>query len=562
MTGSNRWLVLACLWKAAVPVESIRGESARVGDVVRGLSFKDIRYVARSLDDLPNKKATVLVFTSTGCPLVERYMPLLKRLDDEYRVAGVQFVAVNVGADDSIMDMAEHAMRFGVEYPVVKDFDAACARALGVTRTPEVVVLDERRVLRYRGRIDDQYRLGGTQAMASKNDLRDALDAVLAGRAVAITETPLDGCLITRAEIKPPIADVNYAGHVAPLMRKHCVTCHRPGTAAPFVLTSYQSVASRAEMIAEVVTEGRMPPWYGSASHGDFANRRSLSADDRATILHWVRSGKSRGDESKLPPLELPPADDKWRIGKPDLIIEEPKSRELPAEGVIAYQYVVLPYIFPRDTWVTGVQILPDNPKVVHHCNMAYFVPTEGIKAQNFITGVVPGGEPLTVPEGVAARIPAGATLVLQIHFVTTGKPEDCRIAVGIQYARGVVEKQLRHIRLDNSKFAIPPGAAAHPVSDTRTLDREATGIGLFSHMHLRQGHDVHRAQARRHERDAARHPELQLRLAARVSLGAEYEADSERHEDRVPRPLRQLGVQSVQPRSGRDREGRAANIS
>jgi hypothetical protein len=239
-------------------------------------------------------------------------------------------------------------------------------------------------------------------------------------------------------------------------------------------------------MIAEVVAEQRMPPWYGSATHSDFVNHRGLSADERATIVAWTRSGKPRGDESKLPFLELPPEPDKWQIGTPDLIVEEPKTHDLPAEGVINYQYVILPYIFPRDTWLQGVQILPDNPKTVHHCNMAYVIPTEGIKASNFITGVVPGGEPLSVEEGIAQLIPAGSTLVLQIHFVTTGKPEQCRISVGLRYARGVIQKQLRHLRLDNSKFAIPPGAAAHPVSDTRTLDRDAFGVGLFSHMHVR----------------------------------------------------------------------------
>jgi hypothetical protein len=413
-------------------------------------------------------------------------MPVLNRLDAAYREKGVQFVSINVGADDSIRDMAEHAIRFGADFPFVKDIDAVCARILGVTRTPEVAVLDEKRLLRYRGRIDDQYRLSGTQPAATRHDLKEAIDSVLAGRDVATAETPVDGCLITRTDPRPPKSDITFADHVAPLLRQHCVSCHRPGTAAPFALTTYQLASARAEMIAEVVAEQRMPPWYGSATHGEFINRRGLSADERATIVAWARSGKSRGDETKLPPLELPPEGDKWQFGKPDLIVEEPKAHELPAEGIINYQYVLLPYIFANDTWVQSVQILPDNPKTVHHCNMAYVIPTEGFKASNFITGVVPGGEPLTVEDGVAFLIPAGSTLVLQIHFVTTGKPEQCRISVGLRYARGVIQKQLRHIRLDNSKFAIPPGAAAHAVSDSRTLDRDAIGVGLFSHMHLR----------------------------------------------------------------------------
>ena len=73
----------------------------------------------------------------------------------------MQFVAVNAAEEDSLVAMATQAVQHDVEFPFVKDFDGVCAGALGVTRTPEVVVLDGEKRLRYRGRIDDQYRLGG-----------------------------------------------------------------------------------------------------------------------------------------------------------------------------------------------------------------------------------------------------------------------------------------------------------------------------------------------------------------------------------------------------------------
>src|SRR5207249_3487972 len=120
------------------------------------------------------KNAFVLCFTNTTCPLVQRYLPVLQALEKEYRDKGVQFVAVNCGAEDSIVAMAAQAVEFNVAFPFVKDFDAQCVSALGVTRTPEVVVLDDDRRLRYRGRIDDQYRLGGTRPTATRNDLREA----------------------------------------------------------------------------------------------------------------------------------------------------------------------------------------------------------------------------------------------------------------------------------------------------------------------------------------------------------------------------------------------------
>jgi peroxiredoxin len=458
-----------------------------IGAKVANLTFKDIRYLPRSLADFPRKKAFVLVFTNTSCPLVGRYLPTLKKLEKEYRASEVQFLAVNVGPDDSIMDMAAQAIRHEVEFPFVKDFGGKCLRALGVRRTPEVVVLDKEQHLRYRGRIDDQYRLGGTRAAPSRNDLKLALDEVLAGRVVTIKETPIDGCLITFPKATRPAKPVTFAEHIAPLLQKHCQECHRPNTTAPFALLTYKQVAARADMIAEVVAEQRMPPWYAGRDHGTFINRRGLSAAERDAVLSWVRSGMPLGDEKKLP---RPPADGgkatKWRIGKPDLVVQTPSAQLLPAAGDIPYKYAVLPYVFAADTWVQAVEIVPDNRRVLHPCNMGYGTLREGFTEANFITGHVPGGEPMTLDQGMACRIPAGSVLALQIHYVTTGKKEKCRISVGFKFARGVVQKRLRHMLLANRRFAIPPGSPTHPVSASQLLTHDAVGIGLFAHMHLR----------------------------------------------------------------------------
>jgi mono/diheme cytochrome c family protein len=387
--------------------------------------------------------------------------------------------------------VAEQAIDYELEFPVLKDFGAVAARRLGVERVPSVVVLDSERRLRYRGRIDDQYQIGGTRPAATKHELQDAVESLLNGQELTTVESPVEGCLITADEPNPPKGTVTFAEQIAPIARKHCAGCHRPNTAAPFSLLNYQDFASHANMIAEVVREQRMPPWYGSPKYGQFENRRGLTADERATLLHWVRSGKLRGDDSKLPPID-PPAEavDRWLIGQPDLVIRELIGHTLPAEGIIPYRYSVLPHLFKEETWLESIQILPDNPSVVHHCNSAYFQWGEKFSTRNFVTGFVPGGQPMTLPEGVAVRIPAGSVLGLQIHFVSTGKPEQCRISVGLKFARGTVQKQLRFHLLDDHKFAIPPGTALHPVKVTRTLERDATGVGLFCHMHLR-GRDM-----------------------------------------------------------------------
>jgi hypothetical protein len=377
-------------------------------------------------------------------------------------------------------------VRHELAFPSVKDSDGSCVRALGVRRTPEAVVLDAEHRLRYRGRIDDQYRLGGTRPAPTHRDLQEALDAVLAGREVAVKETPVDGCPITLPKPPDPANPVTFAEHVAPLLQKHCQTCHRPGTAAPFALLTYRQVAARADAIAEVIAEQRMPPWYASPEHGTFVNRRGMTAAERDLILQWVRAGTPRGDEAKLPPPPIPSKEALWRIGTPDLVLQTVETYELPADGDVPYKYAVLPTLFLDDTWIRALEIRPDNPRVLHHANIAFITSGEGFKQANFITGYVPGGEPMDLDEDVAFRIPRGAALGLQIHFVTTGKEEKCRLSVGIRYAGGAVHKQLRHMLLADHRFAIPPGAPAHRVEATRVLDCDAVGIGLFAHMHLR----------------------------------------------------------------------------
>jgi thiol-disulfide isomerase/thioredoxin len=464
-------------------------KTVRVGDRIGKLDFKDIRYLPRSLDDFPNKKAFVVVFANTTCPLVQRYLPTLKQTEKEYRAKGVQFLAINVGADDSVVAMAAQAVKFELEFPVVKDFDGDCVRALGVERTPGVALLDGERRLRYRGRIDDQYRLGGTRPAATRNDLREAIEEVLAGRDVSVKETPVDGCPITFSEPKSATAKVTFSEHVAPILKSHCQECHRPDTSAPFSLLTYHQAAANADAIAEVVADGRMPPWFACEDYGEFVNKRSLSRTEKDTLIQWARTGKEEGDESKAPPPRRAESSGRWLIGKPDLILQSPKH-DLPAAGDIPYKYVVLPYVFPADTWIQRIQILPDNPRVVHHCNMAYIVPGDKYKKSIFITGTVPGGSPMLLDPGMGFLIPEKASLVLQIHYVTTGKEEKCQISVGFKYAGGIVQKRLRHKLLEDNQFAIPPGAPAHPVRNTKEFEEDADALALFVHMHLR-GRDM-----------------------------------------------------------------------
>ncbi len=457
-----------------------------LGATVDTLTFTDIHYLPRTLEDLGEAKAYVIAFSTTACPLAQRYLPRLQELSIQYGAKGVRFLSLNVGPDDSLKEVAYQAMEQKVDFPVGKDFGGQCARSLGAGRTPEVVVLDGSRTIRYRGRIDNQYRLGGVKPSPDRQDLKEAIDDLLAGRKVRVKETAVDGCVITFPATPSPDPSLTYAKDVAPLINKHCVVCHRPGTEAPFSLTSYEKAAAKAGTIAEVVLEQRMPPWFAHPGFGKFINDRSLTAEERNTLIQWARGNRAPGDLSQAPkPPQFP--DSKWSIGEPDVIITASKPETLPATGYIPYRYVILPYTFPHDTWVQGVQIMPSNPRVVHHANLALASLTQPWdESRNFITGKVPGGLNVDLDSGMAMMFPKGMGLVYQIHYVTTGKEETDQISVGFRFAKEPIHKRVRYKIIGDYKFRIPPDAPAWPVAAQKELECDATGIGLFSHMHLR----------------------------------------------------------------------------
>jgi peroxiredoxin len=461
----------------------------KIGDKIDNLTFKDIRYLTRSLGDLGQNQAVVFVFLNRDCPVASQFMPKLRLLEQTYAPKGVVFVGVYCAPDETIMDMASHALENEIRFHVVKDVDQSVRRALGIERVPEVAILNAEHQLIYRGRINDQYRVGGAQPKVGREDLAEALDEFLAGKPVTVTTTPVDGCKITPPREPKVDHPVTFHEHIVGIMQKRCQNCHRDGTAAPFALISYDDVADHGEMVAEVVHEERMPPWYASPHYGEFINNPGMTRAEREMVRAWVLAGKPEGDPAKAPePLVFPTS--KWRIGEPDLVVTMKQEHKIKADGYVPYINLILPYVFKADTYIEAVEILPHNARVVHHCNMAHVNLLKGkVGIDNYITSFVPGSPPMEIPEGlkgVALKIPKGSSLGLQIHYTTTGKPETNQFSIGFRYAKGKVQKTTHCLVLDFPVLAIPPGDAMHQRIGADVIPRDATLLGMATHLHLR----------------------------------------------------------------------------
>lgn len=445
------------------------------GEIAPALEAKDIRYLPKDWNDFGARKAILLGFVALKDPTSKALMIDLQEFRFGLSNGDVEVAVVSTGTEDSIAATAMAALRINSPITVLKDREGKTAESLGVSSTPAVVVLDGAHRLVFRGGMDKAKQV--------------ALD-LAAGKSPTPSAEPIAGREIVVRYA--PDADVNYAEHVAPIMNAHCVECHREGRATPFTLTSYKDVSGHANMVKEVVLEERMPPWYASPEHQEFINARRLSVAEKDTIEQWVRGGKAQGDLSKAPaPPALPESE--WEIGEPDLVLQLPAASELPATGFVPYKYVTLPYQFSEDTWIHGLQILPTNKAVVHHANIAYSVVTKEYQEEaNFLTGYVPGGRPVILGGPLAMLIPKNAVLTLQIHYVTTGKPETEQMKVGIRYAKDDVNKRVyyQRIRPKNADLKIPPHDPFWRISTDWTMNCNATAIALFTHMHVR-GRDM-----------------------------------------------------------------------
>src|SRR2546423_4914459 len=86
-------------------------------------------------------------------------------------------------------------------------------------------------------------------------------------------------------------AAATFSENIAPILYENCVTCHRPGEAAPFGLISYEDVKKRGALIATVTKSRYMPPWHAEHGYGEFTGERHLTDTQIAAIQEWVTQG-------------------------------------------------------------------------------------------------------------------------------------------------------------------------------------------------------------------------------------------------------------------------------
>ena len=450
----------------------------------------------------PKGGATAVVFYSGECPISNAYSPTLNDLRKKFPETALKLLGVCVDPDLADQAIRDHSKEFALRFPVARDRRGALAKALGATVTPEAFVIDDQGRIRYHGRIDDQYAARQKRnARSETHELQDAIALVLAGKTVPKEFVPAVGCPLP----DPPkgAATPTFNGQVSSILQTNCRECHRPGRVGPFSLVTYEQARKRAGDIAEVVESRRMPPWKPSPGVGPrFLHDKSLSQADIDVLLAWADSGAPRGEGPE--PDSSASQSVEWSLGKPDLVLQMDEDFEIPAKGSDIYRCFVLKTDLPKDVYISAIEYLPGNSKVVHHLLAYVDVSGEarkrdedepgpgyscfsgpGIEVHGDLGGWAPGNEPSRLPEGIGRALPKGADVVIQVHYNPSGKIEKDRSKIGLHFSRTPIRRTLHWSAAINTEFELPPGEKNHEVVGSWKAPCDLVAYGVTPHMHL-----------------------------------------------------------------------------
>lgn len=317
-----------------------------------------------------------------------------------------------------------------------------------------------------------------------------------------------------------------WYGDVAPLLAEHCMGCHREGGVAPFSMEDYDVAAPVAPMMLEAVEAGIMPPWDAASSDAcaprhDWKDDTRLSAAETQLLRDWIAAGTPAGK-----------------------VVDVPAPPELALGGVTHSMTPSVPYVTTGDSdeficylldpgitrlsWMTGLEVVPGNEKVVHHVVVMGYMPgpvlnaaigdngigqpfecSGGVVTQpdTYLMGVwTPGSQPFETPANLGLPVPAGSLVLVQMHYhpggATTNAPDASTVNLRLQTTRPIntytigaagnaaSAPQLQPGPNDRSvpEFRIPAGATGHTETMRFPLSGLADGrfrlFAAYPHMH------------------------------------------------------------------------------
>ncbi len=302
---------------------------------------------------------------------------------------------------------------------------------------------------------------------------------------------------------------VNFSEHIAPIIYENCTSCHRPGEIAPFSLTNYEQVAAWGATIQFVTEIQYMPPWKPDRTYSKFVGEKGLTEEEIQLISDWVDAGTPQGDPALEPPLPSFPSGS--QLGTPDLVLEMTEDYFIEGNNQDDYRVFVLPTGLTEDKEIAAIEFRPGNTRAVHHALIAYETNGEaaamdalspeygyesfgdfGVPIQGTFTGYTPGIQSLFFPVGIGKTLPAGADLMIQVHYAPLATNETDRSSLNIFFkdeddpiSREIQNMPITPLDLDGGffSFSIPPDEVK-TFHGTREIMEDISFISVYPHSH------------------------------------------------------------------------------
>jgi Copper type II ascorbate-dependent monooxygenase, N-terminal domain/Copper type II ascorbate-dependent monooxygenase, C-terminal domain len=319
--------------------------------------------------------------------------------------------------------------------------------------------------------------------------LASSIVVVLAACGSPLTQVPDAGAAPT------------YYKDVLPITQVSCNGCHVTGGIAPFALDTYDAAKLKAPLMADAVSNKRMPPWLASKDcGGPFVGDRSLSDAQIATINDWFKAGAPEGNAADAPA----PVGAAEQLPKVDLTLQMPQPYTPTLKD--DYRCFTIDPALTQEQVVTGYDITPGSKRVVHHV-ILYIVPrtaavakdaqdpTSGwqcfgganVNTNGTLGAWAPGGAAVRFPAGTGIRVKPNEVVAMQVHYNTENTVEADQTSVKLMYGTGS-ERSAVLLPIVADGFSIPGNAKdyAHTESFPNSLGFNLRLYGFLPHMHTK----------------------------------------------------------------------------
>lgn len=443
-----------------------------------------------------DQKAIVIFIQGNNCPFVRNGVAILKEIRDEFEHQGVTFFMLNPQMQDNRASIAQEAEEFGYDFPILLDEAQLVAESLGVDRTAESFVIDPKTMsVVFRGPIDDRSGSKPHKRVATNHYLKDAINAVLAGQAVADDIPPAPGTLISfQSRDQHRQHKVSYTKDIVPILQDNCVSCHHDGGIGPWAMSSHAMVQGWSQMMREVVMTRRMPPGQIDPHVGKpIEDMVEITPEEKQLLVHWIDAGAPIDDGAEDPLAALTFDDPRYSLGEPDMIFKVP-AQSIPATGVIDYRYIPVELNLDKDIWVRAVEFVPGDRQVLHHVIAYLASPADktvrgrqnGSARGASIGGFAPGRQPDAFRDNSGRFIKKGSNLLLQMHYTTSGKATVDETEIGLF----IYDKPPAYVMAGGvagqRRFLIPANAKEYKLEGEQLIERDAYLYSMTPHMHFR----------------------------------------------------------------------------